>query len=156
MLTKIKHQRGKCQGPGRSWPAITETSQWKIWEAEDSSTNKGKLSGKEVPSFDATLTGVNYSRSPRGLGDETAVCKIYSPKLTLAFCLAQFSHSRLNRCLERKERSHLRHCLISRDLWVSLANIGSLLVSSHISYRSAEGAPRSTVRWCQWSSASVE
>ena len=115
-----------------------------------------KRSGKGAPSFHASLTDLDYSRSSRDRGEETAGCKTYSPKLTLAFCLAQFSHSLLNRCLERKERSHFRHRLIPRDLWVSLANIGSPLVFSHISYRLVERPPSSIALWSQWGFASVE
>ncbi len=115
-----------------------------------------KPSGKGALSFHASLTGLDYSRSSRCLGEETAGCKTYSPILTLAFCLAQFSQSLLNRCLERKDRSHFRHRLIPRDLWVSLANIGSLLVSSHIPYRLVERSPLSTALWTQWGFASVE
>ena len=107
-----------------------------------------KTEPKRAPSLIRFIGGLkdsNYPRSSMILADELPACKTYSPQLTLAFCFAQLSHSLLNRCLERKERLHFKHILLSRRLWVSLANIGSLLDLSNIYYQWLEQGLPSTI-----------
>jgi hypothetical protein len=130
---------------------INETDQTDEIDEIDGTKGIKKTEPKGAPFHIGGHKGSNYPQSSRALRDAPPGCKTYSPQLTVAFCFEQLSHNLLNRCLERKERLHFKHLLLSRRLWVSLSNIGSLLNLLSFSYQQVKQWLFSTTIENQWS-----